>query len=171
MSRIGQSAQLLTAVNESGEGMKRVIFLVLAWSAAGTALAQNSDALRALLDKHLTLFSGEQSKQIAEETIGTPALFQDLALLTPTDTEALFGALFENIKSRGWARSVALNVDVCELGQGLALLALNYSRLQDDGEAIPPRVRGELYLLRELDTGWRIVAVFGRDPDITVSCN
>lgn len=150
--------------------MKRLAILATLLLTANISLAQEAEQLRALLDRHLALFSNEQSRVIAEEIIATPAIFGDRALLTHADTEMLFDELFADIKGRGWTRSVPLSVDVCELGQGLALMTLNYSRLREDGEAIPPRVRGSFFLLRKLETEWRVVAVYGRDPEVTVSC-
>ena len=150
--------------------MRRLAILAALLLTANISLAQDAEELRALLDQYLTLFSNEQSRVIAEEIMATPAIFWDRALLTHADTEMLFDELFADIKGRGWTRSVSLSVHVCELGQGLALMTLNYSALREDGEAIPPRVRGAFFLLRKLEAEWRIVAIYGRDPEVTVSC-
>ena len=83
----------------------------------------------------------------------------------------LLDELFANIKKQGWVKSISLSVDVCEMGQGLALMTLNYSRLREDGEAIPPLIRGAFYVLRKLKEEWRIVAVYGRDPEVSLSCS
>ena len=155
----------------TGEVMIRILVIAVLLASASLSSAQEAEELQTLIERHLELFSNEQSRLIAEEIVATPGLFGDFALSTNEDIEMVFDEVFAVIKEDGWDRSVPLSIETCELAEDTALVTLNFSRLRADGEAIPPRVRGAFYLVRKHEAGWRVVAIYNRDPDVTVNCS
>lgn len=88
----------------------------------------------------------------------------------PFATQAGLQAEFDRLKREGYDRSVTHSTETCLLTPNQALAQLRFTRLKADGEPLPPRERGTLYLLRKFPEGWRIVDLIGMSPTAKLSC-
>ncbi len=150
--------------------MKRITILTALVLGTNVSVAQDEENIRALFDQYLALFSAAQSKEIAEEIVAEPAFYADQMTQNASEMEMRLERYFAEIKGRGWSYSTPISIDVCVIGDGLALVEQNFTRFDNNGAAIPPTVRGAFYVLRRLDVGWRMVAVYEKDPGVDVSC-
>jgi hypothetical protein len=78
--------------------------------------------------------------------------------------------LYEMLDGQGWKESVIENVKTCLLSSSLALVDTRYSRIDREGNAIPPAIRANLYVMQKIDGEWRIVSFYGHDADKRPVC-
>ena len=75
------------------------------------------------------------------------------------------------LRAQGWDKSVISNIYICVLAENYALVELSYSRLDADGDVIPPRKRKGVYVVLRTDDGWRIIADYAHQPSVQISCS
>jgi len=123
--------------------------------------------VRDLMEKYLELFNAAAAKEIAQHIYAAPIQHTSKtghgAVTSTAEVQNMFDNIFKQIKARGWVRSHTHSLDVLVLGDGLALVELNYSRIAGDGKPIPPDRRAGLYVVKKIDDAWRIVALYGHD--------
>ena len=78
--------------------------------------------------------------------------------------------LYEQIEVQGWVESKIHDLNICVASESLALVDTRYSRIDNEGNAIPPGIRTTLYVLQKIDGDWRIVAFYGHDNDKRPAC-
>ncbi len=125
-----------------------------------------SDA-RAHVEKHLELFNASAAEEISHKMFAAPVHYTTRTghgtAATTADVQRMFETIFEAIRKRGWVRSTTHELDAFAAGDGVAFVELIYSRMDAHGKAIPPEKRATLYVLKKLEAGWRIVALYSHD--------
>jgi hypothetical protein len=67
--------------------------------------------------------------------------------------------------------SVIEDLKICMASATLALVDTRYSRIDQNGQPIPPAVRTTLYILQKFGTSWKIVAFYGHDNNQRPNCD
>ena len=152
--------------------MRSVALLLL--FVAGTASADSHGEVEAHMLKYFDRFNARDVETIAEEVYAMPLQIAGESVnRTLADADAARASLvnlYRQLDQQRWAASVISRVDVCLLAEGLAFADTIYSRIDEDGDAIPPAVRTNVYVLRKQDGGWRIIAFYLRDADKPPAC-
>lgn len=142
--------------------------------AAGACLADATDDVEAKMMQYFELFNARDVAGITEEIYAVPVHIASEAghrsLSSDAASRDSLRNLYTQIEAQGWVRSVIDSVDVCLLSDGLAFAETRYARIDADGKPIPPDVRTNVYVLRKLETGWRIVAFYPHDPGRKFDC-
>ncbi|MBC8245063.1 MAG: hypothetical protein H8E20_11775 [Verrucomicrobia bacterium] len=132
--------------------------------------SQMMNEVKAHMTRYLGLFNDGQAERIAKEIYLAPMQmrkFGDETHVVASTTEEIhtqFNAMFETIKSKGWARSKLHGMDIRLGGNDLAFVDMRFSRLKNNGQPIPPAQRIASYVLVKRPNGWRIVSVLGQSP-------
>ena len=117
------------------------------------------------MQRYTELFNEEQSEAIATEIYEAPVLLprplDELPAIaqTPRALQELYTNLFQSVRSKGWKRSVVHDMRVRIAGTHMAFVEMTFSRLQANGEAIPPARRIANYIVLKRDIGWRLISV------------
>ena len=132
-----------------------------------TRSQEDASEARAHVEKHLELFNAGAAEEISQQMFAAPVHYTTRTghgtAATTADVQRMFETIFEAIRGRGWVRSTTHELDAFAAGDGVAFVELIYSRMDVHGKAIPPEKRATLYVLKKLDAGWRIVALYSHD--------
>ena len=122
-----------------------------------------------VITQHMEFFNRADSKSIAQQICHAPVQFAGsvghIVANTKSDVERQFEKIFDGIKKQGWVHSTLDDLDVVVFDGGLALADMHYTRLTERGESIPPKRRTTLYVLRRIDSVWRMVGVHSHDGE------
>jgi hypothetical protein len=155
--------------------MRITILLYIFLGASGLAFADDSDDAGAKLHEYFDTFNEKNIQKVANEIYGTPVHIGGgdghRVLENPDAAVANLTNLFGQIEAQGWVESRIENLKVCVASKTLALVDTRYSRLDQDGNAIPPAIRTTLYVLQKIDGDWRIVAFYGHDNNMRPECS
>jgi ketosteroid isomerase-like protein len=153
--------------------VKRFCWLVIVLL-SGVSAADDADDASAKVYEYFEVFNAKDISGIVSSIYSTPVhvgggsghrvLADDAAA-----TENLAG-LYEMLDDQGWTESVIENVRTCLLSDSLALVDTRYSRIDRDGNAIPPAIRTNLYVVQKIDGEWRIVSFYGHNADKRPVC-
>lgn len=79
---------------------------------------------------------------------------------------------FESLRAQGYHHSDIFEVKGCMTGMDEAWAAMKFSRLKENGEPLPPKVRASSYTLKKFADGWRItkVGAGGVSADQPLTC-
>jgi hypothetical protein len=152
--------------------MKRLIALLMMISAV--AFADEGDDAGAKLYEYFALFNAKDTEQVANYIYSTPVHIGGGAghsvLADPGAAVDNLTRLYAQIEAQGWKESVIADLRICHASDTLALVDTRYSRIDQDGQPIPPAIRTTLYVLQKIEAEWRIVAFYGHDADKRPSC-
>jgi len=152
----------------------RILILLFLTFAAGLVAADDADEAGAKLYEYFEVFNARDKEKVANHIYSTPVHIGGgtghRVLADPDAATANLTSLYEQIEAQGWKESVIDNLEICHLSATLALVDTRYSRMDHDGEPIPPAVRTTLYVLQKIDDNWRIVAFYGHDADNRPTC-
>lgn len=155
--------------------MNRLIIAVLATFASMITLADDADDAGAKLYEYFAEFNEKDIETVANYIYSTPVHIGggtgNRVLADPAAAVANLTGLYEQIEAQGWVESRIDNLKVCVASDTLALVDTRYSRIDRDGNPIPPAIRTTLYVLQKIDGDWRIVAFYGHDNDNRPSCD
>ena len=155
--------------------MRYAIAVALALFAANNVLADDAADAGAKLHEYFDTFNQKDVRKVATEIYRTPVQIGGGAghrVLENADAAiANLNNLFGQIEAQGWVESRIEDLKVCVASKTLALVDTRYSRLDQDGKAIPPAIRTTLYVLQKIDDDWRIVAFYSHDNDTRPECN
>lgn len=155
--------------------MRYAIAVVLALFAANNVLADDAADAGAKLHEYFDTFNQKDIHKVATEIYGTPVQIGGGAghrvLENPDAAIANLNNLYGQIEAQGWVESRIEDLKVCVASKTLAFVDTRYSRLDQDGNAIPPAIRTTLYVLQKIDGDWRIVAFYGHDNDLRPECS
>jgi hypothetical protein len=139
-----------------------------------SAAADNAADAGAKVHEYFAAFNAQQVQRVANEIYSTPVHIGGgdghRVLATPEAAVENLQSLYKVIIDRGWKESKISNLSICVASDSLALVDTQYSRLNQDGEPIPPVLRTNLYVLQKIDGAWRIVAFYGHDDDKRPAC-
>lgn len=155
--------------------MYRLIIALLLTLASAVTMADDAEDAGAKLYEYFAEFNDKNVEMVANHIYSTPVHIGGGAahrvLADPEAAVANLTGLFEQIEAQGWVESRIENLQICVASETLALVDTRYSRIDGDGEPIPPAIRTTLYVLQKLEGDWRIVAFYGHDNDNRPSCN
>ena len=139
------------------------------------ALADDADDAGAKLYEYFAIFNEKDAQKVANTIYSTPVHIgggSGHRILSDTESAvANLDNLYEQIEAQGWVESKIHDLKICVASESLALVDTRYSRIDDDGNAIPPEIRTTLYVLQKIDGDWRIVAFYGHDNDKRPACS
>jgi hypothetical protein len=154
--------------------MKQASVLALLLALSGFAAADDADDAGAKVREYFAVFNARDVERIATEIYSTPVHSgggtAHSVLATPAAAIENLTELYKTIDAQGWKESVIENLKVCMASATLALVDTRYSRIDHEGEAIPPAIRTNLYVVQKIDGAWRIVAFYGHDADKRPAC-
>jgi len=149
-----------------------VIFLICG---LGTSMADEGDDAGAKLYEYFAAFTAKDVQTVATAIYSTPVHIGGGAghrvLADPAAAVANLNNLYTQIEAQGWVESRIENLEICVASETLALVDTRYSRLDQDGNPIPPAIRTTLYVLQKIEGDWRIIAFYGHDNDTRPGCN
>ena len=153
--------------------MKKICWLAIVLLSGNAFSDDSSDASRKVYE-YFDVFNAKDIPAIVDSIYSTPVhVGGGGGHRVLADDEAArqnLASLYEMLDEQGWTESVIENVRTCVLSDSLALVDTRYSRIDRDGNAIPPRIRTNLYVVQKLAGEWRIVAFYGHDADKRPVC-
>jgi hypothetical protein len=151
------------------------LIVILLLSGLGTSMADEVEDAGAKLYEYFAAFTAKETQKIANEIYSTPVHIGGGAghrvLADPAAAKANLNNLYTQIETQGWVESRIESLEICVASETLALVDTRYSRLDQDGNPIPPAIRTTLYVLQKLKDDWRIIAFYGHDNDTRPGCN
>ena len=155
--------------------MNRTIIILLATLASAITLADDAEDAGAKLHEYFAEFNEKDVVKIANHIYSTPVHIgggtAHRVLADPDEAVANLTGLYEQIEAQGWVESRIENLKICIASETLAFVDTRYSRIDHDGNPIPPAIRTTLYILQKLAGDWRIVAFHGHDNEVRPSCD
>jgi hypothetical protein len=155
--------------------MRIKIIAILAFIVCNVAFADDADDAGAKLYEYFAIFNEKDVHKVANTIYSTPVhigggaghqIFAD-----PDSAIESLTNLYERIEAQGWVESKIHDLKICVASESLALVDTRYSRIDNEGNAIPPAIRTTLYVLQKIDGDWRIVAFYGHDNDKRPACS
>ena len=154
--------------------MKITMVALLAVFSCSVAMADDAKDAGAKVHEYFAVFNARDVQKIANKIYSTPVHIGGggghWVLATPEAAVENLESLYKVIVERGWKESKISSLSICIASDTLALVDTQYSRLNQDGEPIPPTLRTNLYVLQKIDGAWRIVAFYGHDDDKRPAC-
>ena len=154
--------------------MKSLIFLALTLVPA-LAIPDDADDAGAKLYEYFEVFNSKDIDKVANYIYSTPVHIgggnAHQVLADPAEAVENLTGLYEQIEAQGWKESVIEDLKICMASATLALVDTRYSRIDQNGQPIPPAVRTTLYILQKFDTSWKIVAFYGHDNNQRPNCD
>lgn len=154
--------------------MGKIVLAVAMLLAGGLVCADDADDASAKLQEYFALFNAKDTEKVANYIYSTPVHIGGATthrvLADPGAAIINLNNLYEQIEAIGWVESRIKELRVCIASPTLALIGARYSRLDKEGEAIPPAIRSNLYILQKLDSDWRITAFYAHPGTVKPSC-
>ena len=155
--------------------MRKLAVLLVLVVSGNPALADSHEDAGAKLYEYFAAFTAKDVQKVANEIYSTPVHIGGGAghrvLADPAAAINNLNNLYGQIEAQGWVESKIENLQICVLSETLALVDTRYSRLNADGDPIPPAIRTTMYVLQKIDNSWRIVAFYGHDNDKRPACD
>jgi hypothetical protein len=152
----------------------RILILLILTIAAGSAVADDAQDAAAKLHEYFEVFNAKDLEKVANDIYSTPVHVgggsSHRVLADPAAAVENLTGLYADIEAQGWKESVIEDLRVCIASETLALVDTRYSRMDRNGQPIPPAIRTTLYVLQKIDEQWRIVAFYGHDNESRPSC-
>ena len=154
--------------------MIRLILVMLAVFASVTTWGDDAEDAGAKLHEYFAEFNEKDIETVANYIYSTPVHIGGgsghRVLADPAAAIENLTGLYEQIEAQGWVESRIDNLKICVASETLALVDTRYSRIDKDGNVIPPAIRTTLYVLQKIDNEWRVVAFYGHDSDVRPTC-
>ena len=155
--------------------MKISIFALLAFIPCNVVVADDAADAGAKLYEYFATFNDKDVQKVANTIYSTPVHIGGgsghRVLADPDTAVENLTNLYEQIEAQGWVESKISDLVICLASESLALVDTRYSRIDNEGNAIPPAIRTTLYVLQKIDDDWRIVAFYGHDNDKRPACD
>ena len=158
-----------------GEIRMRIKMIALfAFIVCNVAIADDAKDAGAKLYEYFATFNEKDVHKVANQVYSTPVHIGGgsghRVLTDPDAAVENLTNLYEQIEAQGWVESRISDLKICLASESLALVDTRYSRIDNEGNAIPPAIRTTLYVLQKIDGDWRIVAFYGHDNDKRPAC-
>jgi len=154
--------------------MRTKIIAIIAIIVCNVAIADDAEDAGAKLYEYFATFNEKDAHKVANTIYSTPVHIGGgsghRVLADPDTAVENLTNLYEQIEAQGWVESKISDLVICLASESLALVDTRYSRIDKEGNAIPPAIRTTLYVLQKIDGDWRIVAFYGHDNDKRPSC-
>jgi len=153
----------------------RINFIAfLVFVSCNVAFADNAADAGAKLYEYFATFNEKDIHKVANEIYSTPVHIGGgsghRVLADPAAAVENLTGLYNQIEAGGWVESRIENLKICVASESLALVDTRYSRIDNEGNAIPPAIRTTLYVLQKIDGDWKVVAFYGHDNDKRPAC-
>ena len=162
-------------MNRADHKMKKLFFAALILLTPMVAAADDAADAEAKLREYFDAFNARDTRTISEAIYSAPVHIANQsghrAYLTPEDARTSLRNLYAQIEDQGWVKSVIQRVNACVIAEGLVFAEVIYARNTAEGEAIPPGIRTNIYVVQELPVGWRIVAFYGKNAGVKLTCD
>jgi hypothetical protein len=153
--------------------MRVLTLLLLAFSI--NVAADETDAAGAKLYEYFEVFNAKDIEKVSNYIYSTPVHIgggdSHRVLADPVAAAENLTNLYAQLDKQGWKESVIDDLKICHASETLALVDTRYSRMDQDGQAIPPAIRTTLYVLQKIDDRWAIVAFYGHDSANRPTCD
>jgi len=147
---------------------------IFAFIVCNVAIADDAVDAGAKLYEYFATFNEKDVHKVANTIYSTPVHIGGgsghRVLIDPDAAVDNLTNLYEQIEAQGWVESKISDLKICLASESLALVDTRYSRIDSEGNAIPPEIRTTLYVLQKIDGAWRIVAFYGHDNDKRPAC-
>ncbi len=154
--------------------MRTKIIVIIAIIVCNVAIADDAEDAGAKLYEYFATFNEKDAHKVANTIYSTPVHIGGgsghRVLADPDTAVENLTNLYEQIEAQGWVESKISDLVICLASESLALVDTRYSRIDNEGNAIPPAIRTTLYVLQKIDGDWRIVAFYGHDNDKRPGC-
>jgi len=154
--------------------MRIKLIAILAFIVCNVAIADDAKDAGAKLYEYFATFNDKDAHKVANQIYSTPVHIGGgsghRVLVDPDAAVENLKSLYEQIEAQGWVESKISDLKVCLASASLALVDTRFSRIDNEGNAIPPAIRTTLYVLQKIDDDWRIVAFYGHDNDKRPAC-
>jgi ketosteroid isomerase-like protein len=124
------------------------------------------EEVESFLEAYATEFSTADPEVVASH-FAIPALVVaeegNRSLADREAIESLFGAVFNDLRSRDYGHSELVDVDVHPVGGNRALAAVHWTRRTIDGDVLEEL--GTTHLLRREDGDWKMTVLVPGTPD------
>lgn len=155
--------------------MKIRIIALLVFVVCNVAIADDADDAGAKLYEYFATFNERDIQKVANYIYSTPVHVGGGAghrvLATPDAAVENLTGLYKQLDTQGWVESRISDLKICVASETLALVDTRYSRIDKEGNVIPPAIRTTLYVLQKIEGDWRVVAFYGHDNDSRPACN
>lgn len=155
--------------------MKIKMIALLAFFSCNVAIADDAQDAGAKLYEYFATFNEKDTHKVAHEIYSTPVHIGGgsghRVLADPDMAVENLTSLYEQIEAQGWVESKIGDLTICVASETLALVDTRYSRIDHEGNAIPPAIRTTLYVLQKIEGDWRIVAFYGHGNDKRPTCD
>ena len=154
--------------------MRTKIIAIIVIIVCNVAIADDAEDAGAKLYEYFATFNEKDAHKITNTIYSTPVHIGGgsghRVLADPDTAVENLTNLYEQIEAQGWVESKISDLVICLASESLALVDTRYSRIDKEGNAIPPAIRTTLYVLQKIGGDWRIVAFYGHDNDKRPSC-
>ena len=154
--------------------MRIKIIAIITFIVCDVAIADDAEDAGAKLYEYFATFNEKDVHKVANTIYSTPVHIGGgsghRVLIDPDAAVDNLTNLYEQIEAQGWIESKISDLKICLASESLALVDTRYSRIDNEGNAIPPEIRTTLYVLQKIDGAWRIVAFYGHDNDTRPAC-
>jgi ketosteroid isomerase-like protein len=137
-------------------------------------VADDADDAGAKLYEYFAVFNEKDIHKVANYIYSTPVHIGGgsghRVLADPAAAVENLTGLYKQLDAQGWAESKIDNLEICLASDTLALVDTRYSRIDKEGNAMPPAIRTTLYVLQKIDGDWKVVAFYGHDNDKRPGC-
>ena len=155
--------------------MKIRIIALFVFAVCNVAVADDAEDAGAKLYEYFATFNEKDIQKVANHIYSTPVHIGGGAghsvLATPDAAVESLTGLYEQIEAQGWVESRISDLKICVASETLALVDTRYSRIDNEGNVIPPAIRTTLYVLQKIEGDWRVVAFYGHDNDMRPACD
>lgn len=155
--------------------MRYSIMVMLALFATTNVIADDAADAGAKVYEYFEAFNQKDTNKIATTIYSMPVhIGGGTGHRIYADASAAVASLpgfYEQIEADGWVESRISDLKICMASETLALVDTRFSRLDQNGETMPPAIRTTLYILQKIEEDWRIVAFYGHDNDSRPGCD
>lgn len=154
--------------------MKIRFIALMVFVVCNVAVADDAEDAGAKLYEYFATFNDKDIQKVANYIYSTPVHIGGGAghrvLATPDAAVENLTGLYKQLDAQGWVESRISDLKICVASETLALVDTRYSRLDKEGNVIPPAIRTTLYVLQKIEGDWRIVAFYGHDNEMRPAC-
>ena len=154
--------------------MRRKFITLVAFIVCNAAIADDAEDAGAKLYEYFATFNEKNVQKVANQIYSTPVHIGGGAghrvLASPDAAVENLTGLYQQIEAQGWVESKISDLEICVASESLALVDTRYSRIDNEGNAIPPEIRTTLYVLQKIEGDWRIVAFYGHNNELRPGC-
>lgn len=154
--------------------MKIRLIALMVFVVCNVAVADDAEDAGAKLYEYFATFNDKDIQKVANYIYSTPVHIGGGAghrvLATPDAAVENLTGLYKQLDAQGWVESRISDLKICVASETLALVDTRYSRLDKEGNVIPPAIRTTLYVLQKIEGDWRVVAFYGHDNEMRPAC-